>query len=117
MTRREESIRKTIDLWKGMQKEYGDCPEMGERMFYKLKNVDDDVCNGCHLCQYELEESNGYWDRECSHCPVQHWPGDEFGCEHMDWKEPEIDWRYSPISKILEVLEKELEIIGEEGDK
>lgn len=112
---REEAIQKTINLWSGMQAFLGDNPVLEERARYKAGSHARTVKNGCYLCEYAKAKNGGVWDRECKYCPVQHWPG-RHGCEHVNFEKGMIDWRCSPISDILEVLEKELKLIKEEGD-
>lgn len=93
---REEAIELFHEQWSDMQKKLGDDPSYKERCRFKYKWCEEKfpeemVTNYCFLCEYAVQQSA--W---CGECPInwhEHCTGD-------------VDYRYSPISKILALPER-----------
>ena len=110
---REQALRLHREMWTDMQKELGDCPTYGKRRDFKRKWMHQRfpfkvVLSNCFLCEYAnliLCEFSGL--RRCSYCPINWGKNGELGnfCEKTVGVG--IDWRYSPISDILALPEKE----------
>ena len=87
-------------MWTDMQKELGDCPEYGDRMLFKSKWCEERVPQegvnaNCFLCEY-IYQTKG----DCTSCPID-WG--KATCQ----SDGGVDWRYSPISEILALPERE----------
>lgn len=113
---REEAIRLHREMWQDMQVELGDEPGALERYVFKKKWVeehfpDEFVNSNCFLCEYAQKLARDSFTR-CRYCPIA-WnsnitpicnPGGIFGfCERNM-----VDYRYSPISVILALPEREV---------
>ena len=111
---REEAIELHREMWQDMQTELGDDPSYSERVAFKKKWVEDyfpdeHVNSDCFLCEYAQSVTGDSFTR-CRNCPIA-WnskfrpickPGIFDVCERNA-----IDYRYSPISVILALPERE----------
>ena len=105
---REKALTLFREMWTDMQNELGDNPNYDERCDYKemwinAKFPHRRVKNDCFLCEYA-----NYKDMiSCKRCPID-WGHDgiyDNACEKLI--NPGVDWRHSPISKILALPERE----------
>ena len=100
---REEALKLHRQMWSDMQKELGDCPEYGDRMLFKSKWCEErfpkeEVNAECFLCEYAVHKAG-----DCRGCPIN-WGAAT--CQKY-YIESGVDWRYSPISEILALPERE----------
>ena len=100
---REEALKLHRQMWTDMQKELGDCPEFSDRLLYKSRwrkkrFPKEEVNADCFLCEYAAHKTG-----DCRGCPIN-WGGDT--CQKYNIKNG-VDWRYSPISEILALPERE----------
>lgn len=95
---REKALELHRKMWSDMQKELGDTPDLKSRKSYKRHwckvHGFEDVMGDCFLCEY----IENFW-LGCKDCPIK-WPG-------IDCTSGDISYRYSPISKILALPERE----------
>lgn len=116
---REEAIKLHKQMWKDMQDKLGDDPRYSTRLEFKEKWVrehlpGEHIQSNCFLCEYakRLEESKrSIAICKCDFCPIA-WnstirpicnPGI---CAFR--KRKEVDYRFSPISVILALPEREV---------
>lgn len=90
-------------MWTDMQNDLGDCPEYGDRLLYKSRwrkkrFPKEEVNAECFLCEYSLQTVGS-----CSGCLID-WGATS--CQRY-YIEGAVDWRYSPISEILALPERE----------
>jgi len=101
MLTREEALRKHREMWEAMQRELGDNPSKLERMYFKfdwcVQHEKDNIYCHCYLCQYVNEHG-----LDCYDCPID-WGGGG-GC----MTGTHVDYRLSPIYKILALPEREV---------
>lgn len=106
---REKALTLFREMWSDMQKELGDNPSFEQRCNYKYKWASEKfpyeyVRHNCFLCEYvKYNKDIG----SCKRCPID-WGHDgiyDNACEKMC--NPGVDWRYSPISEILALPERE----------
>lgn len=105
---REEAIKLHRQMWTDMQKELGNRPTHHKRFLYKEKWVseafpDERIMFDCFLCEYAKVDIYG----NCDKCPID-WGKDRFRkntCQKI--RSTGTDWRYSPISEILALPERE----------
>lgn len=104
---REEAIRLHREMWTDMQAELGDEPSYLERVAFKEKWVDEHfpkerVNSDCFLCEYAQSVTEDSFNR-CRSCPIA-WNSNLFpSCQSV-----RVDYRYSPISAILALPEREV---------
>ena len=112
---REEAIRLHREMWQDMQAELGDTPHYVERVNFKKKWVEDHFPNervnsNCFLCEYAQSVVADSFTR-CRSCPIV-WNSYLFpNCQKGTWRVEGanvVDYRYSPISVILALPEREL---------
>ena len=104
---REEAIRLHKEMWKDMQTELGDTPPYHERVAFKRKWVaehfpNEHVNSDCFLCEYAEHVTKDSFTR-CRNCPIAWNSGLFTNCRSI------IDYRYSPISVILALPEREVQ--------
>lgn len=103
---REEAIILHRQMWTDMQAELGDNPPYHERVTFKKKWVEkyfpnEHVNSDCFLCEYAQQVSKDSFTR-CRNCPIA-WNSGLFpNCRSI------IDYRFSPISVILALPEREV---------
>ena len=110
---REQALELHRQMWSDMQKELGDCPDVGDRIYYKHEWIKKHgygyVINDCFLCEYAIK---------CDYCPID-WseltPNKDrpkFGfCVYnvpREYGYAEV-WGIAPISKILALPERKVE--------
>ena len=100
---REKALKLHREMWTDMQEELGDCPDFCDRMMYKSRWCKkrfpkEEVSADCFLCEYVLQIASN-----CSGCPIN-WGATTCQKYHIRGS---VDWRYSPISKILALPERE----------
>ena len=100
---REEALKLHREMWTDMQDELGDRPEFCDRMMYKnrwckKRFPKEEVNSDCFLCEYALHKAG-----DCRGCPIN-WGATT--CQ-MHYIKGAADWRYSPISRILALPERE----------
>lgn len=97
---REEALKLHRQMWSDMQKELGDCPTREERIEFKhywcLDHTPESLPKSwCYLCEYTKQ----IIPYDCANsCPID-WGG-------RDCMYGKVDYRYSPISKILALPER-----------
>lgn len=104
---REEAIILHREMWADMQAELGDNPSYQERVEFKGKWVDEHFPNervnsDCFLCEYAQHVTKDSFTR-CRNCPIA-WNSGLF----PNCKSDGADYRYSPISVILALPEREV---------
>lgn len=95
---REEAINLFRQQWADMQKELGDCPDWGERDFYKQEwcaKHNFIVSSDCFLCEWANQNC-----LPCKKCPI------DWGYANC-W-DGVINCEVSPISKILALPERRI---------
>ena len=101
MLTREEALRKHREMWEAMQRELGDYPDDMTRLCFKqkwCKQHDGDIIdNFCYLCDYVNERG-----LTCNDCPID-WGNATKFCIGTH-----VDYRLSPIYKILALPEREV---------
>lgn len=111
---REEAIRLHREMWTDMQAELGDDPSYLERVAFKKKWVvehfpNEHVHSNCFLCEYAQSVTGDSCTR-CRSCPIA-WNSiilPKCGpCGWVFWECDTVDYRYSPISAILALPERE----------
>ena len=105
---REQALEYHRGMWRDMQKDLGDCPDMDDRLIYqhrwcKEKIPQEHIIADCVLCEYALQAVGN-----CDGCPID-WGGSGVCCQRPFDEEGGIDWRRSPISEILALPEKRRE--------
>ena len=123
---REEALKLHRQMWTDMQEELGDDPEKPDRICFKR-----DWCSkhfnlitiehSCFLCEY-ARFTNGHKEYDsatavsCKSCPIKWVAGDMTNFPYAKFAPCEcyndkgnVDWRYSPISAILALPEREVE--------
>lgn len=100
---REQALELHREMWTDMQEELGDCPDFGDRMRYKnrwckKRFPKEEVNSDCFLCEYALQTVGG-----CIDCLIN-WGATT--CQ-KHYSEGGVDWRYSPISEILALPERD----------
>lgn len=113
---REEAIKLHRQMWTDMQAELGDTPSYQERVVFKRKWVEEHFPNervnsDCFLCEYAEYVTKDSFTR-CRNCPIA-WNSGLFpNCNHGAWQVTcrgvAADYRYSPISVILALPEREV---------
>lgn len=104
---REDALVFFRMMWSDMQAEFGDYPNIYQRIDYKEKWINAKfpyrrVKNDCFLCEYVKRKDMD----SCKRCPID-WGHDgiyDNACEK--WLNPGVDWRRSPISEILALPER-----------
>lgn len=104
---REEAIKLHREMWTDMQAELGDNPSYQERVVFKKKWVEEHfpgehVNSDCFLCEYAQHVTKDSFTR-CRNCPIA-WNSGLF----PKCKSDGADYRYSPISVILALPEREV---------
>ena len=105
---KEEAIRYHREMWADMLWTLGDNPNKQQRENFKrewikkfiannyyFKNTCGWIWNDCFLCEYASRINY------CESCPID-WGGYKCECGN-------IDWRYSPVSKILALPERKID--------
>lgn len=96
---RKEALRLHKQMWSNMKKDLGDTPDFLSRTLYKQrwckKHGFEDVKGCCFLCEYADNVGES-----CKYCPIE-WPNGD--CCYGD-----VSYCYSPISKILELPERDI---------
>lgn len=104
---RKEAIRLHREMWADMQAELGNEPSYRERIVFKKKWVkehflNESVNSDCFLCEYAESVVEDSFTR-CRACPIA-WNSDILpNCRPVT-----VDYRYSPISVILALPEREV---------
>lgn len=98
---REEALKLHKQMWSDMQKELGDCPTLEQRELFKYSWCYDNTPEAipyanCYLCEYVAQTG-----KHCDDCTID-W-GKSWGIRCIDG---DVDYRYSPISKILALPER-----------
>lgn len=112
---REEALRLHREMWKDMQAELGDTPYYDERVVFKEKWVEDHFPNehvnsNCFLCEYAQSVTRDSFTR-CRSCPIA-WNSSILpNCNPwgLVFDGNTVDYRYSPISVILALPEREVQ--------
>lgn len=115
---REEAIRLHREMWTDMQAELGDDPDVEDRIYFKAKWVrehfpDEYIHSNCFLCEYanQLEGIKGLETiRMCDYCPIKWNSAIHPTCIPgiiAFWDDNKVDYRFSPISVILSLPERE----------
>ena len=97
---REEALKRHRQMWSDMQRELGDTPPITKRADFKRRWCNNYVytpINSCYLCEYVAQMG-----KHCDECPID-W-GKSWGTRCIDG---DVDYRYSPISEILALPERE----------
>lgn len=113
---REEAIRLHREMWQDMQAELGDEPSYEERVKFKKAWVrehfpHEHINSSCFLCEYAQSVTVDLFPR-CRNCPIA-WDSSLIpNCCPGIWQVWEgnnaVDYRYSPISVILSLPEREV---------
>lgn len=115
---REEAIELHRKMWQDMRAEIGDDPYKSDRLAFKEKWIEkhfpnEHVRSDCFLCEYAQ-----YTDRAnatgaiCDGCPIAWNSHDDPDCTpgySSFWEDGSVDYRYSPISEILVLPEREVQ--------
>lgn len=101
---REQALELHREMWTDMQNELGDCPRSLDRTLYKSRWCKkrfpkEEVTANCFLCEYARHKVG-----DCRGCPIN-WGATT--CQKYYSGEGGVDWRYSPISEILALPERE----------
>lgn len=120
---REEAIRLHREMWQDMQDELGDNPKWDKRLDFKKKWVEEhfpneDVISNCFLCEYAESAAKDQYFSRCLKCPIAWNSSIHPTCtptmckyrrvmEFMRYQREVTDYRYSPISVILALPERE----------
>lgn len=111
---RDEAIELHRKMWQDMRAELGDNPSYHERVSFKEKWVKDHFPNervnsNCFLCEYAESVVEDSFTR-CRSCPIA-WNSSYLipNCR-PGWScgTTKVDYRYSPISEILVLPEREV---------
>lgn len=100
---REKAIELFRQIWSDMKESLGDCPTWSDREDFKYRWCRSHTPeampeNDCYLCEYATQIDAD----DCTNgCPID-WGG-------SDCMNDKINYRYSPISKILALSENEIE--------
>lgn len=112
---REEAIELHRKMWADMQAELGDNPKWTERLDFKKKWVEEHFPNehvnsNCFLCEYTVSVSYDDLLSRCDNCPIAWNSHIHPTCTPSIWSGTGtvIDYRYSPISAILVLPEREV---------
>lgn len=113
---RDEAIELHMEMWQDMQTELGDEPNWYERLDFKKKWVEEhfpneDVISNCFLCEYAESAAKDQYFSRCLKCPIAWNSSIHPTCNPgiLDvWERNMIDYRYSPISVILALPEREV---------
>ncbi len=94
---RDKALELHRQMWSDMQKELGDCPTLEQRELFKYRwcyeNTPEEIpYANCYLCEYMNQIDNN-----CDDCLIDWGKGNCMG---------KVDYRYSPISEILELPER-----------
>ena len=114
---REEAIALHRDMWADMQANLGDNPNCVERVAFKKKWVEkyfpnERVNSNCFLCEYAQNIIKNPFTR-CRACTIA-WNSYRLpDCKPGTWQVARsaiaaVDYRYSPISAILALPEREV---------
>lgn len=108
---REEAIRLHREMWQDMLAELGDDPKWDKRLDFKKKWVEEhfpneDVISNCFLCEYAESAAKDQYFSRCLKCPIA-WNSNKYPTCFAVWDRNMIDYRYSPISVILALPERE----------
>lgn len=105
---KEKAINLFRQMWTDAQKELGDTPSLDERVSFKRDWCEEHfpgeyIAGHCFLCQYgyDLGNLNCCWG-----CPID-WPKDICG-DPCCYKNSDMNWCESPISKFLALPEREI---------
>lgn len=114
---REEAIMLHREMWADMQANLGDNPDYVERVAFKKKWIkehfpNEHVNSNCFLCEYAQSIVGDSFAR-CRACPIA-WNSYLLPeCRLGDWQVARgaivVDYRFSPISVILALPEREVE--------
>lgn len=116
---REEAVRLHKEMWTDMQAELGDGPRYSTRLEFKEKWVrehfpDEHIQSNCFLCEYanQLMEAKGLREQcRCEYCPIAWNSSIQPTCSPGIFafrKRKKVDYRFSPISVILSLSEREV---------
>ena len=115
---REDALTLFRMMWTDMQNELGDNPDYDQRIDYKEKWINERfpykrVRHDCFLCEYAISKEGVHTNvcsAVCAYCPLK-WTAKHISntCEGYDYFNTlhNYDWRYSPISEILALPERE----------
>lgn len=115
---RKKAIRLHRKMWQDMRTELGDDPDVDDRIYFKEKWVrehfpDEYIHSNCFLCEY-ASQLKGIKGLEticrCDYCPIKWNSAIHPTCDPgiFDfWERNMVDYRYSPISEILVLPERE----------
>lgn len=112
---REEALEFHRQMWTDMQKALGDNPFPNERFAFMHKWIENHFPHGtrvlydCFLCEYGRQKCNTLFP--CAYCPIAWNPycgsaGCNPGKYYVDFYGLK-DYRFTPISRILALLERE----------
>ena len=113
---RERALELHRQMWGDMQAELGDNPPFHERVTFKKKWLEkyfpnEHVNSNCILCEYAQHVTKVSFTR-CRKCPIVWNSNLDPTCTPgiwAVWNDDEVDYRYSPISVILALPEREVE--------
>ena len=97
---REKALELHRKMWTDMQRKLGDTPSITKRADFKRRWCDNYAytpINSCYLCEYVAQEG-----ADCGSCPIDWGKSRGTRCVNGD-----VDYRYSPISEILALPERE----------
>lgn len=110
---KEEAVRLHREMWQDMLTELGDTPDRLERVEFKRKWVEkhfpnEHVNSNCILCEYAESVVEDSFTR-CRKCPIA-WNSYLLPCcrPSLSCGTAKVDYRYSPISVILALPEREV---------
>lgn len=110
---REEAVALHREMWADMQANLGDNPSYQERVVFKRKWVEkyfsnEHVNSNCFLCEYAESVVEDSFTR-CRACPIA-WNSHLIPNCRPSWGcgTAKVDYRYSPISAILVLPEREV---------
>lgn len=114
---REEAIRLHRKMWKDMRDELGDDPYKSYRNEFKKNWIEEHFPNefvrcNCFLCEYAQYTDAAYISGTlCAGCPIAWNSNDKPECNPgylASLEDGLVDYRYSPISAILALPEREV---------
>ena len=106
---KQQALSLHQQMWSDMQRDLGDCPTHENRAMYKEKWITDHYPNEeiecrCFLCEYIKQLYNDDLTIQCRNCPVDWGAISRYFC--CEQGVSAVDWRYSPISEILALPER-----------
>ena len=110
---REQALEFHKQMWSDMKEELGDNPTTYERQAFKatwcIKHDFNDICANCFLCEYDIQHHDYKNVFHCE-CLIDWKPLTNTNncCGHTDNGEF-IGYENAPISKILELPEREID--------